>query len=107
MFCCGVGWAYVILPLQAASFAGISRADTGRASSLYNTQRQTAGAVGVAALSTVLITLLGPTGGHRLHAYHAAFLCAAILTVLGAFGALAVRDRDAANTMTARRQVAQ
>ncbi|MGC8487230.1 MAG: MDR family MFS transporter [Clostridia bacterium] len=106
MFACGIGWSHVILPMQAASFAGISHADTGRASSLYNTQRQTAGAVGVAVLSTVLASMLPAHGTIELRAYHVAFLAAAVFAALGALEALSVRDRDAANTMAVTRKMA-
>ena len=45
MFATGAGMAFVIMPQQAATFATISSADTGRASAIYNTQRQTAAAL--------------------------------------------------------------
>ncbi|HET9919573.1 MAG TPA: MDR family MFS transporter, partial [Ktedonobacteraceae bacterium] len=54
MFLVGAGMAYSFLPSQTAAFATISSADTGRASSLYNAQRQLGSAVGVAVLSSVL-----------------------------------------------------
>lgn len=106
MFAVGVGWAGVVLPLQAASFARIASADTGRASALFNTQRQVAGAVGVALLSTVLETRL--SGFRRLvptlqvAAYHTTFVVAAVLALAGALGALGVHDADAAATMQPR-----
>ena len=61
MFATGVGMAFVIMPQQAATFATISPADTGRASAIYNTQRQTAAALGVAVLATVLTAAGGST----------------------------------------------
>jgi EmrB/QacA subfamily drug resistance transporter len=105
MFLIGVGMAYVFLPNQAASFATISRAETGRASTLSSVQRQLGSATGVAVLSTVLAAI-GPivytTAGvarPNLDAYHAAFLVAAGFALLGALLALIVPDRDAAATM--------
>ena len=55
MFLLGLMMAQIFVPTQAASFAKISPASTGRASTLFNTGRQVGSAVGVAVLSTVLI----------------------------------------------------
>lgn len=110
MFAIGVGWAYVVLPLQAASFAGISSADTGRASAIFNTQRQVAGAMGVAIFSTILSATLMAIGGGHVHispaeqvgAYHVTFAVAAVIALMGSFAALTIRDVDAAATMKPR-----
>ena len=56
MFLRGLFFACSIISLQAASFATISPADTGRASSLFSTIRQVGAAFGVALLATVLST---------------------------------------------------
>jgi predicted MFS family arabinose efflux permease len=108
MFSIGVGMAYVFLPSQAAAFATISRADTGRAATLSSVQRQLGSATGVALVSSVL-ALVGPTrigadGAVHAHlaAYHAAFLVSASLALIGAFMALNIPDRDAAVTMQLR-----
>ena len=105
MFLTGAGMAYLFLPVQAAAFATISSAATGRASALFNTQRQLGAALGVAVLAAVL-SAVGPTqisaAGNmtpNLAAYHAAFLAAAALALVGASIALAVSDRAAAATM--------
>ena len=104
MFTMGISMAQVFISSQAASFATISRADTGHASSLFNSERQLGGAVGVALLTTVL-ALIGTThvvGGHlaaNLWAYHAAFLAAAGIALVGALVALTISDADAAETM--------
>ena len=47
----GVG----MVPMQAATYATISREDTGRASALFSTNRQVAASVGVAVMATVLV----------------------------------------------------
>lgn len=105
----GVGMSGVFIPSQAASFATITPAATGRASTLFNAQRQLGGAIGVALLTTVLAAV-GPFSsvGHRvvphLAAYHAAFLAAAAVAVLGAIAALTVSDDDAAETIVRRRR---
>ena len=88
MFTMGLSMAQVIVSSQAASFATISHADTGYASSLFNSQRQLGSALGVALLTTVLAAV-GTThvvAGHtvaNLAAYHAAFLVAAGVALVG------------------------
>ncbi|MHB1488594.1 MAG: MFS transporter, partial [Acidimicrobiales bacterium] len=107
MFVMGAGMAYLFLPLQAACFARITPAATGRASAIFNTQRQMAAAVGVAALATVLAATLpahrsvaslvaSPAG---VRSFRLAFLAAAVISFLGAAAALRIHDVDAAGTM--------
>ena len=105
MFLIGAGMAYSFLPVQAAAFATITPAATGRASAIYNAQRQLGAALGVAVLGTVL-SAIGPfhisaagAAQPNLLAYHIAFLAAAALALTGACIALTVHDRDAAATM--------
>ena len=108
MFALGFCIPFVMMSMQAAAFATISPESTGRASTLFNANRQLGGAVGVAALSTVLAAI-GPTrqvGAHlvaHVAAYRGAFLTAASVAVLGAVTALfTVHDADAASTMVGR-----
>jgi MFS family permease len=109
LFLMGFGMSGVLMPSQAASFATITAAKTGRASALFNAQRQLGGAIGVALLSTVLAGI-GPTRveGTRLVAhlvaYHWAFVAAAAVTLPALLVALGMRDADAAATMTPRRR---
>jgi EmrB/QacA subfamily drug resistance transporter len=105
MFGFGFSMANVFLPAQTAAFATISPAQTGQASSLFNATRQTAGALGVALLGTILVgvgitprTAAGRVVPHLL-AYHLAFFTAGGLTLIGAVFALRVHDADAASTM--------
>ncbi|RNI24374.1 MDR family MFS transporter [Flexivirga caeni] len=104
MFCLGIGVALVFITNQAASMATIGKAETGRASAIYNAGKQLGGAVGIALLSTVLAAV-GSTrisGGRQvpnLTAYHAAFVAAAAVALLSVFVALTTRDSDAAPTM--------
>lgn len=105
MFVLGAGMSFVFIPTQSTVFANISRAATGQASGLFNGLRQTGAALGVAILATV-ISVVGPAaaapdgaGGGDLSGYHAAFLTAAFLLVLGALMAWRIRDADAASTM--------
>jgi EmrB/QacA subfamily drug resistance transporter len=85
MFVLGVSVAHVFAPAQAAAFATISPAATGRASTLFNTSRQLGGAIGVAILTSVI----------------------AAVGVIAARFALTVVDADAAPTMVPRRAHSQ
>jgi EmrB/QacA subfamily drug resistance transporter len=104
LFGMGFSMAQVFVPAQAASFATISPADTGRASTLYNVSRQLGGAVGVALLTTtiVIVGAVHRVGGHtvaNLTAYHVCFLVAAASALLGVLASVTIRDADAAQTM--------
>jgi EmrB/QacA subfamily drug resistance transporter len=105
IFLIGAGMAFCFNSVQAAGFATISSAETGRASALNSVQRQVGNALGVAILSTV-IGLVGPVvvSPHgnvqpNLTAYYVAFIAAALLALASSIIALFIRDRDAASTM--------
>jgi EmrB/QacA subfamily drug resistance transporter len=108
MFALGLAMAHVFAPSQAAAFATISQAATGRASTLFNTARQVGSALGVAILTTV-ISAVGVT--HLVHgrpavnlaSFHWAFLTAALIALLAAPVALRINDADAAPTMKPRK----
>jgi EmrB/QacA subfamily drug resistance transporter len=107
MFLLGLTMAQIFVPTQAASFAKISPADTGRASTLFNTGRQLGSAIGVAILSTVLIGIgathsVGGVVHPDLRAYHLAFAAAAVFAVAAAGFSLSIHDVDAAETMVRR-----
>jgi EmrB/QacA subfamily drug resistance transporter len=108
MFSLGFAMAQVFVPTQAAAFATISPAATGRASTTFNALRQLGGAIGVALLTTVIV-LVGSThrvAGHEvpnLAAYRITFLVAAAVCLAGLASALTIRDADAAATIPARR----
>jgi MFS family permease len=107
----GISMSGVFVPTQAAAFSTISPADTGRASTFFNAQRQVGGAAGVAVLTTILsaVGVTSSIAGHataHLTAYHLAFLTAAFLALFGVAAAATVKDVDAANTITGRRTVA-
>ena len=107
MFALGLMMAQIFVPTQAASFARISPADTGRASTLFNTGRQVGSAIGVAVLSTVLIGV-GATHSVAgvvhpdLRAYHLAFAAAAVFALTAIGFSLSIHDADAAETMVRR-----
>jgi MFS family permease len=110
MFFMGASMSFVFIPLQASAFARIPSADTGRASAIYNTQRQMASALGVAVLATVLAASLpavseaGRAGfaDDQVAAFHKVFLVAAGIAAFGALVASRVHDEDAESTMRTR-----
>jgi EmrB/QacA subfamily drug resistance transporter len=107
MVALGLGVSLVFIPNQAASMATITKAETGRASAIFNAGKQLGGAVGVALLSTVLAAVgPGTERGGNLAAYHDGFLAAAVAAI-SVLVALTVRDKDAAATMVPRRRTAQ
>ena len=110
MFTLGFCIPFVMMSMQAAAFATISAESTGRASTLFNANRQLGGAVGVALLSTVLAAI-GPTrrvGADlvaHVAAYRGAFVTAAAVALIGSATALfTVSDAEAASTMVPRRR---
>jgi len=108
MLTLGLFVAQLFVPVQAASFATITPAATGRASTMFNAIRQLGGAIGVAVLTTVIV-FVGPVhlvAGHavpNLTAYRVAFLVAAAIALSGVACSLSIRDADAAATIPARR----
>ena len=105
----GFSIAHVMVPSQAAAFATISPASTGRASGFFNATRQLSSALGVAILTTVFAAAGAATGvagaggasTSDLTGYHVAFLTASGIALLGVLAALLVHDADAAGTMRA------
>ena len=108
MFTLGLSMGQIFVPVQAAAFATITPAATGRASTMFNAVRQLGGAVGVALLTTAIV-LVGPVhlvAGHavaNLTAYHVAFLAAAVIALSGVAWSLSIHDADAASTIPGRR----
>jgi EmrB/QacA subfamily drug resistance transporter len=109
MYLMGFAMAQVFVPIQAAAFATVTPAATGRASTMFNAVRQLGSAVGVAVFTTAVVAVgatvrVGDVVRPNLAAYHAAFLVAAGLAAVGAVAALAISDGDAAATIPQRRQ---
>ena len=110
MFFRGISMAFAFVPLQASTYATISRPDTGRASAIYSTQRQASAALGVALLSTVFISRehhLLASGVENVQAqlggFHLAFIVSNCFAVLGSIYAFfLIHDEDAAATMVPR-----
>jgi EmrB/QacA subfamily drug resistance transporter len=104
MLLIGLCQAHVFVPAQAAAFATVTPAATGRASTMFNAGRQLGGAVGVAVLSTVIsaVGVLHRVGGQprpNAAAYHAAFLVAAGIALTAVAIVVRIVDEDAAPTM--------
>jgi EmrB/QacA subfamily drug resistance transporter len=103
MFLVGIGWAFVVIPMNAGAFSQISPRDTGRAAALYNAQRQLAAALGVATLATIVgLQTTGSALTGNVTVFRIAFLAAAALPLLGAVIAVFIRDKDAASSMRAK-----
>jgi EmrB/QacA subfamily drug resistance transporter len=111
MFTRGAFTAFAFIPMQTATFATISSADTGRATAIFSTQRQVAGAFGVALAATLLATFTqfhmdglsavsGPAvTSAQVSAFHNVFAIGSLLTLVAAGAAWFIRDADAAATM--------
>lgn len=117
MFMRGISMAFIFISLQAAVYATVSVADTGRASSIFSTQRQTSSAFGVAIAATVLTTGISNAvkpgmDAHavqvaQLGAYQNAFLATALMFVVAAAASMFIRDSDAAVTLSPKAKVNQ
>jgi EmrB/QacA subfamily drug resistance transporter len=109
MFTLGLSMGQIFVPLQAAAFATITPAATGRASTMFNAVRQLGGAIGVAILTSAIVAV-GPVqivAGHavaNLSAYRAAFAVAAAFSLAAVACAVRIRDADAASTLPGRRR---
>jgi EmrB/QacA subfamily drug resistance transporter len=98
MFLGGLGNSGTFLAVQTSMFTTISRHDTGHASAIYNTQRQSTIALNVAVLTTVVAGF----SGSQLAAFPAAYLVGAIIALLGTVCAWTlIRTDDARATMHA------
>ncbi len=98
----GVGNAGAFLAIQTSMFTHISSQDTGHASAIYNTIRQSSIALDIAVLTTVL----AGAGGSTLAAFHDAYLAGAILCAVGSLLACTLISTEAArSTMGPRTRV--
>jgi EmrB/QacA subfamily drug resistance transporter len=103
----GFSMGNIFVPLQAAGFATISPAATGRASTMFNAVRQLGGAIGVAVLTSAIVAV-GPThlvAGHlaaNVNAYRVAFAVAAAFALAAISFAARISDADAAHTIPQR-----
>ncbi len=99
----GLAVGMVFVSIQTAAYATTSIADTGRATSLFNTQRQVAYASGVALAATVISAMLpggsdAATTAERLSAYQAGFLAVGLVMIPAAIISWFIDDDDVAAT---------
>jgi EmrB/QacA subfamily drug resistance transporter len=100
----GASVGLVFVSIQTAVYATTSLADTGRATSVFNTVRQIAYTCGVAIAVTVIAARLSNVGGDsaaaadRLGAYQWGFLTCGLLILPGVIGGWFIRDDDVAAT---------
>ena len=108
MLCRGWAFALVLIPIQTATYATIRPYEMGRASAIFNANRQVAASFGVALLATVLSNRLSAHGGilgnpatrdAALTSFHEAFIVAAVLAILGMAAAAFISDREATAMM--------
>jgi EmrB/QacA subfamily drug resistance transporter len=111
MFLRGLGFGFVLVPLQAATYATVSPAQTGRATAVYNATSQFASSLGVAVAASLLTSRLAHHGAQlgnpvaragALDAFQDSFLVLAIVSLVGVGVAFFISDRAAAPTMNAR-----
>jgi EmrB/QacA subfamily drug resistance transporter len=100
----GASVGLVFVAIQTAVYATTSLADTGRATSIFNTVRQIAYTSGVAIAITVIAARLAAVGGDdaaaadRLGAYQWGFLTCGLLIAPAAIASWFIRDEDVATT---------
>jgi EmrB/QacA subfamily drug resistance transporter len=99
----GIAMGFVFIGIQTSVYATTSIADTARAASLFNSQRQIAFAAGTALAATVLTSGLQDLGdtappADRLPAFQWAFLSVGLIMMPAAFTSLAINDADVAAT---------
>jgi EmrB/QacA subfamily drug resistance transporter len=102
-FARGLAMGFVFLAIQTAVYATTSVADTARASSVFNTQRQVAYASGAALGATVITSGLrgipdAAPAIERLPPYQGAFLAVGLVMLPAVFTSQLIRDDDVAET---------
>jgi EmrB/QacA subfamily drug resistance transporter len=102
----GMTMAFQMVSVQTTAFSGVPRSRMGRATSLFSVQRQTAVALGVAIMGTVLIagtnahTPAGSDAGSSaalsasLLGFHDAAAVALVMAGIGLLFSLQVRDKE-------------
>lgn len=103
MFARGLAMGLVFVSIQTAVYATTSIANTGRATSLFGTQRQISYALGTAIAATVLTASLDGLGDSappidRLDAHQHAFLAVGLIMIPGIVVSWYIRDDDVAET---------
>jgi EmrB/QacA subfamily drug resistance transporter len=100
----GAAVGMVFVSIQTAVYATVSNEDTGRATSLFNTQRQISFALGVAIAASVIAAKVSAVGGDaapaiaRLPAYQWGFFVMGLIMLPAAVASWFVHDEDVAAT---------
>lgn len=100
----GAAVGLVFVSIQTAVYATISNADTGRATSVFNTQRQISFATGVALAATVIAAQVSAVGGDaapavdRLPGYQWGFFTMGLVMLPAAVASWWIVDDDVAET---------
>ncbi|MFK8026165.1 MAG: MDR family MFS transporter [Ilumatobacter sp.] len=100
----GASVGMVFVSIQTAVYATVSNAETGRATSVFNTQRQISFAAGVALAASVIAANVSAVGGDaapaidRLSAYQWGFLAMGLVMLPAAVTSWFVHDGDVAAT---------
>ncbi|MBT8241516.1 MAG: DHA2 family efflux MFS transporter permease subunit [Acidimicrobiia bacterium] len=100
----GLSMGMVFVSIQTAVYAAISNAETGRATSVFNTQRQFAFAAGVALAATVIASRIDAVGGDTapaedlLSAYRWGFIAMGLVMLPAVYVSTLIHDSDAAAT---------
>jgi MFS family permease len=108
LLCMGLSVGHVFVSTQAAAFATIPQASSGRAATIFNVGRRLGGALGIAMATTMMVLVgagsdtagTGDTTPHRV-----SFLVVATVNLLALWPALAVRTADAAATVAVPRRI--
>jgi EmrB/QacA subfamily drug resistance transporter len=97
----GVGLGFSFVPISIAALAGVSSAEAGLASGLFNTSQQIGGALGIAVLSTIATSRTADAiaGGSTLasaqiHGFTGAFVVGVGIAAVGIVAALTLIRRD-------------
>ena len=99
----GLAVGMVFVSIQTAAYGTTSAVDMGRATSLFNTQRQIAYAGGIAVAATVIAARMPAAGdlapaAEQLGAYQAGFLVVGLIMVPAAIVSWFLNDDDVAET---------
>ncbi len=100
----GLAMGMVFVSIQTAVYATISNQETGRATSVFNTQRQFAFAGGVALAATVIALRIDAAGGedapasNLLGAYRWGFIAMGLVMLPAILSSMFIHDEDAAAT---------
>jgi EmrB/QacA subfamily drug resistance transporter len=104
----GLGFAFV--PVTIAAVAGIENREQGLASGMINTAQQVGGALGLAVLSAVSISVIGSSHDPAVltRGFHSAFLTGAGIALLGLLATLVlIRDNTRSEERPVRAQAAE